>query len=611
MIICHTEDTFVDNLIDFSKYLEKIIYSYENDKLPFSYSNFEDEKYSLSQTFIPPRFTSSRRLQNTTLKSYIDQWLNQGNLKHLVVLGDYGMGKSTFMKYYASSLASQIVNDKNIVRYPIFISMTNNSPRHGGIDNAVGKFISDNLGVNKELFSELINRGKIVFLLDGFDEMGYVGTHDQRIKQLNAIWQLATKNNKLIISGRSSYFPTDKELIDSFNIIEIEEKLTPVNHPYFERIEIKEFDNNQIKESISAYNYSAEDKKKYLDFIFSNESIVDLSRRPSMMHIIREMLPKLFSEYKSHELNASNLMLQYIDHWIVRQLDKNIISSIDDKNKKKKFIWDVFIELASDFYLKGVEKQFASEILASISGKIQGLNLDDKNDIEGLEIEVLSGYFIEIEDGAYKFVHKSFKEYFISKKIVSLIEAKDFGHPFFTDILWSKEINDFIYDHFDIKEDRNMIWSNKLPFLYDKYSTNENTKKVCLSFFLHLLKMRDYLMIKPDNQFRRLQFLGLAYLQAIKILFKSRVVLKQKFISGVLSFLSTSSDEWETTIVNFIVKGYYYASLRNSAILNDHTYLAIAITKRFPLEKWQILLEKRNEYFIKSQTIGSKNLTKQ
>ena len=68
---------------------------------------------------------------------------------------------------------------------------------------------------------------------------------------------------------------------------------------------------------------------------------------------------------------------------------------------------------------------------------------------EGFENEILTCYFIEIEDGYYRFVHKSFFEFFIAKDILEKISKSKFSSPILFEV-WSNSIVNFIYD--DIPE---------------------------------------------------------------------------------------------------------------------------------------------------------------
>jgi hypothetical protein len=64
------------------------------------------------------------------------------------------------------------------------------------------------------------------------------------------------------------------------------------------------------------------------------------------------------------------------------------------------------------------------------------------------------------------------------------------------------------------------------------------------------------------------------------ILFYPFLLYGKGFFRGVISFVRYTSNTWENTIVNFIVKGYYYSILRNPELYVDRKSFKLAIMKR-------------------------------
>jgi len=198
-IKCYNEDSFINVIVDFSTYLRKNIRLFEEQLSDIGGVSFKE-------SFILPKFNNG----NSHLEHYLDTWLNEKSYRHISLLADYGMGKTTFSKYYTNYLSKRILDGESFSRYPVFISLTNTSPMsNDGIETKIQSFVSKELGINYSLFEKLVHLGKIVFILDGFDEMGFIGTEKTRFEQFNSIWQLATRDNKILISGRPSYLPTD------------------------------------------------------------------------------------------------------------------------------------------------------------------------------------------------------------------------------------------------------------------------------------------------------------------------------------------------------------------------------------------------------------------
>ncbi|WP_407557914.1 NACHT domain-containing protein, partial [Winogradskyella sp. 4-2091] len=487
-----TEDKLLNELIDFNGYLNKIINGYQNEKL-FSAIALDKDKKTLSETFISPPFNvNENESKHTGLVNYINKWLKTSSeSKHLVLLGDYGMGKTSFLRHYSGVLAKNITTKSNkLVRFPVMISLTNSSPRHGGITEKIKAFVAENLGVDYTLFEILIHKGKILFLLDGFDEMGFVGTHNDRFKQINEIWQLAHKKNKLIISGRPSYFPSNYELIKTFNIVKKNEQITQTN-PFCESIQLNLLNESHIKEYISKYYPNK--VEEYFDWIIRFPSIFELCKRPSMMHIIREMLPNLYRKGATDIQSHGGAIEQYIDYWINRQESKNIQSAFDNHLKKREFVKSFFSELAVELFLVKQYELSSDYVIKKLNEHIHQAGIKEfKADYqkEGFENEMLTCYFIEIEDGYYRFVHKSFFEHFVAQKIIQDISSNKFKSKILYEE-WSNSIVNFIYDEIpnELKESQlipallsltNKQWISKLKSKIFKFVLKNSEKILAL-----------------------------------------------------------------------------------------------------------------------------------
>lgn len=444
---CFDENSFLNIVIDFSSYLKKNVELFDKQLSDIG-------RVSFKESFISPKFNNGQK----KLEVYLDNWLIEKSYKHISLLADYGMGKTTFLKYYTSYLSKKILAGENFSRYPVFISLTNTSPMsNDGIQIKIQSFVSNELGVNYSLFEKLVHLGKIVFILDGFDEMGFIGTEKTRFEQFNSIWQLATKDNKILISGRPSYLPTEFERKNVLNIVEKELQVSQQN-PYTEIVEFDYFQEEEILKTLKVYYSDSKIIQQYFSYIKSNKSVLDLCKRPSMLHMTMSILPDLYEEGFAKKISAASLMNKYVEFWISRQESKNIKGFFNkNDNRKKYFLINFFTNLASQMYEDKTLVVSKRKLDSLITKEIENLNMDiqDRDDIfEGFKNEIYSGYFIEVDinyskEDNFRFVHKSIFEFFVSKKIINLINEKNFKHNLWS-LNWDKEIINFIYSEIDL-----------------------------------------------------------------------------------------------------------------------------------------------------------------
>ncbi|MES2276384.1 MAG: NACHT domain-containing protein [Bacteroidota bacterium] len=454
-VIFKTETDLIDGLINFNRYLEELVYQFENAPLPFSDRTVTIK--SLHNVFILPEFyvSDNKKVQKSDLEDFIAKWLQEESNRHIALLGDYGMGKTSLMRYLAYDLAKKCLRNEN-VRIPIFISLTNTSPMHGGMLSRIKEFVSENLGVSYSSFEKLLQKGKLLFLLDGFDELGFIGTKEQRFKQLDAIWQLAFEKNKIIVSGRPGYFPTEFELLASLRINEDNPDSKFSEEPYAERITLALFNDVLILRTIDQYFEGNPQKSKYRTYYSKSPILQQLCKRPSMLHIIIQMLPELFNENPSF-ISESTILNKYIQrlakHWIERQNVKKIISVIENPNVKQELIIKVFTQLVGKNYKDsfGNISITAKDILSTLKECLGPEQIVKEEDLIDLQTEILSGYFLQRVNNEYTFMHKSFYEYFVALKALQVFQARDFKSPILLQY-WTTPIRNYINETIEVKE---------------------------------------------------------------------------------------------------------------------------------------------------------------
>lgn len=134
--------------------------------------------------------------------------------KKIILKGDYGLGKSRCVKQVFDSFTI------NKIENPYVIAV--NLRDHWGAKR--GKEILDrhfdDLGLNAKEFAKIYDRSNIVYLLDGFDEIGTQSWSSDRQKMKHiremsvcALKDLITKvAGGVLITGREYYFNSDEEL---------------------------------------------------------------------------------------------------------------------------------------------------------------------------------------------------------------------------------------------------------------------------------------------------------------------------------------------------------------------------------------------------------------
>jgi uncharacterized protein YjbI with pentapeptide repeats len=221
------------------------------------------------------------------------------------------------------------------------------------------------------------------------------------------------------------------------------------------------------------------------------------------MHI----LPTIYQENPSDKVTSSLIMTKYIEYWISRQDKKKIFGVYSQSdNRKKEFIMSFFIELSFFMFNNKTLLIEKNELDKLIIEKIKNEKLEIENnqyELDGFLNEICTGYFIEVDitnENSFKFVHKSIFEFFISRKIIQLIEKSDFSNEVFT-LDWGVEISDFVQDSIEKNSEqgypalitlRNSFWDKYLFIPMTKLISAKRIIVVLLISYFILLSIMIY-----------------------------------------------------------------------------------------------------------------------
>jgi len=186
---------------EINKYLHQIIYDFEN------YEHWKSERPIISimerddlyHHYIDLRAFDDLNNIYLIAKSFFQKWLLENNQNNLLILGDFGSGKSSLCLKMTYELAKDFINRPKLNFIPIYIplnEMSFNLNSNGLLDSYV-----------KTKYKLNLNHTKVKYILffDGFDEISVAGDIYQVIKNLNNLFKEISENDKIVLTSRTSY----------------------------------------------------------------------------------------------------------------------------------------------------------------------------------------------------------------------------------------------------------------------------------------------------------------------------------------------------------------------------------------------------------------------
>ena len=451
-IVARTYDQLVSELIEFSSYMDKLIDDYEQNGVEY--------KMPLKKLYIEQNIIEDRTGRKDSLSNYVNEWLKDNTQNLLVILGDYGTGKTSFTLKYASELANKRkLENKGIIPVRIELKKYREAIDY---DTMIVNHLSENgITPNKEAFDFLLRTGNIMLMLDAFDEMAVQVNEEVTKKNFGELCKAVNGKAKVILTCRTHYFKEHPEVKSRvFDIRAPKGFITDAGTPLYESISslknrkicfLQYFDDIKIREYLN--NALGKKAEEAMDML-NNEKykgLKDLATRP----VLLAMIAQSYSEISKGEIipSAAGLYEAYIQKWVDRDDEKINLTKDGKVTFAEQLAVKLWLENKNNIHYRDlsplVNEHFKSKILAPA-------------DLEYAEHEVRASSFLTRDaDGNYGFAHKSFMEFFIARKFVGEIitnQIIDFGKNKIT-----KEIADLMSDM--VKDESAMInlIRNKTP----------------------------------------------------------------------------------------------------------------------------------------------------
>lgn len=428
----YSENKYVEKRLSIEEF-EDVIY-YEDDEVFEYYEDleYEDEKdddYEYDEEFKEHEYYENELKENLKndilLKENVKSFIF-GENKALLILGDYGSGKTSFCYNYALDLLDSFMKYKSGY-FPLLIKLRGYN-KAVGINQLLTDYFVNSLGINNfniASFKLLLKNLNVVLIFDGYDEVAKKVDFDVKYDVLKEICNLADKKTKIILTCRPNYFQSHYEFDKIFKNSPF--PFEPGDTPRIDFVEtsIKGLTKKQVEEYIESFsdefsknNISVED---ILSAISNTHDLTDLSQRPFLLYMIVNTLPQILLEVKTKDetkINAAKLYAFYTDMWIKREDNKNktLIKQSDKELFCKEFALELYISdsdcLSYKDFPDTIKKYFK--------------DVSRIEDIDYFSHDIQSCSFLTSDrSGDFKFIHKSFMEYFVADRIVCKINESN------------------------------------------------------------------------------------------------------------------------------------------------------------------------------------------
>lgn len=387
----------IAELINFQPYLAKLREEWEKD---------ED---CLSQYYVPVEFDDNDKRRD--LFDYVTgEWLTQTQ-NFLSIVGEYGVGKTSFSRKLAYELAGRPNS-----RIPILIRL-HDAKYNVGVKGLVRAVLAENgmADVSYEAFDQMNRAGLLLILLDGFDEMIAQADFENIKKAFENLAELAiASESRVILTSRDEYFQSEQE---REMVLRPQPTLaTPIKQKRdrWALQRMAKFSREQMRLFLERRLPLIEEEMEgdadfYLQRMSEIEDLLDLGKRAVMLDMIAKTLPRLIKEKK--DIDPAVLYQNYLEGELERQAKKRgpEFTRRCPKNKRLRLMRALALDL-----WKNRQSAFPAEKVKPLVEK--EFPQAEADDIQTRSRDFLTCLFlVRPGDARYQFSHRSIQEYLVAE----------------------------------------------------------------------------------------------------------------------------------------------------------------------------------------------------
>jgi hypothetical protein len=350
------------------------------------------------------------------VEPFLDTFLSTTKKPGVVLFGNFGTGKTTLCQHYAHLLSTRWLDGHRDVPIPIYLRLRD-VQSFSDIDEVLLSTISHDyeVDVTRSGLQLALSNSNLLLLFDGFDEMASRMDRVTINSNIDFLKKYLSKNRvKVILTCRTHFFRNSVE----------ESQIDP-----FLALHLCDWGQSELVDYLNRNRHasSADDLAR----IDSTYNLRELAKTPIFLSMISKTLDDI-----GRSADQGKLYEIYTDMWIENEEYRSRLLP-SEKRQFMEFLADQMFQTGS------LEIRF-DQLPDAVR---QGFSLGAREDVLAFDTEVRTCTFlIRNEAGAYSFVHKSYMEYFVGRRLAQLIKTNDVGAFAAREI--SVEIASFVGSYF-------------------------------------------------------------------------------------------------------------------------------------------------------------------
>ncbi|KYF75483.1 hypothetical protein BE17_33685 [Sorangium cellulosum] len=419
-------ESFIEyqGLLDFTHYLERQTQRLASD-LVYPPSLYVDQRLGFK--------VGVDEAEEGDALSTVSEWLDSPRGRFIVILGDFGTGKTFLLHELARRLGSA-----GGPLVPVLVEMRSLEKGRTLEELLAQHFARARFErFQMESFLYMLSEGRIVLLFDGFDELALRVSFDRAEEHFDTLIQAASGNAKVVVTSRTQHFLSDRR-------VETALAKRAGSIPGYRIAKLSPFTEDQIRRFLVNRLGGEADAERRFSLLGGVKDLLGLSRNPRMLGFIAGIDEGRLQEVAASdgEVTSAELYRLLLDQWL-RKEDERAHPRGAQVGLTLEQRWRAVTELAVQLWQRGERTVDVSALPSEILAAAQEL-AKNKLDPGAIAHEVGAGtLLVRDEEGSFSFIHQSVPEWLVARRAAE--EVAGGGEPV---SLGLREMSELMADFF-------------------------------------------------------------------------------------------------------------------------------------------------------------------
>ncbi|NUT51183.1 MAG: NACHT domain-containing protein [Saccharothrix sp.] len=264
--------------------------------------------------YVPQRYGVVGWAGGDDLLDRVLGWLGEDVARFVVVLGDFGRGKSFLLRQLSRALPDEhpgllpvLVELRSLAKAPTLDELLAQHLVREGVE-----------AVEVAKLRYMISSGRLALLFDGFDELELRVGYDNAAEYLTTLLQAVTHRAKVVLTSRTQHFQSTNQVLNALG--------QRVSALAASRVAVLEdFTDDQIVQFLTRH-YGGDEARAAARFelLGAINDLLGLSRNPRMLSFIADLDDDRLREVQQQHgrISAAELYRELVDFWLVREADR-------------------------------------------------------------------------------------------------------------------------------------------------------------------------------------------------------------------------------------------------------------------------------------------------